>query len=314
MIVYTVRRIGAMVPILVLVTIIVFSLVLVIPGDPALTLLGEFATEEQLVDARERLGLNEPLLVQYWDWLSGVLQGDLGTSLFGSRSVGGAIAERFPATLSLTLLALAVSLVIAVPAGIWSATHRGSFSDTAVTVGASLGVAIPNYWLGLLLILVFAIWNDWLPAVGYTPLTEDPVEWLRRLILPAVTLGTAIAAETTRQIRSALIDVLGEDYIRTARAKGMRRKRVVLKHALKNAAIPVVTVIGLQTAFLLGGTVVIESIFGIPGLGSLAVSAVFERDIPLIQGIVLVAAVVVLLVNLIVDLLYGWLDPRVRLR
>lgn len=313
MIGYTIRRIMTMVPVVFMVTLIVFSLVQVIPGDPALTLLGETATIDQLEEARERLGLNDPIPVQYLDWAGDVAQGDLGTSLFSSQSVWGTIAQRFPATLSLTLLSLLVSVIIAVPAGIWAATHRGSLSDTSVTVGASIGLAIPNYWLGAILILVFAVQRDILPAVGYTPLTEDPVDWLRHMTLPAITLGTAIAAETTRQIRSAMIDVLDEDYVRTARAKGLRRRRVILKHGLKNAAIPVVTVMGLQTASLLGGTVVIESIFSINGIGSLALSAVFERDIPMIQGIVLVAAVVVLIVNLIVDLLYAWINPRVRL-
>lgn len=313
MIGYTIRRIMTMVPVVFMVTLIVFSLVQVIPGDPALTLLGETATIDQLEEARERLGLNDPIPVQYLDWAGDVARGDLGTSLFSSQSVWGTIAQRFPATLSLTLLSLLVSVIIAVPAGIWAATHRGSLSDTSVTVGASIGLAIPNYWLGAILILVFAVQRDILPAVGYTPLTEDPVDWLRHMTLPAITLGTAIAAETTRQIRSAMIDVLDEDYVRTARAKGLRRRRVILKHGLKNAAIPVVTVMGLQTASLLGGTVVIESIFSINGIGSLALSAVFERDIPMIQGIVLVAAVVVLIVNLIVDLLYAWINPRVRL-
>lgn len=307
-----VRRLLALVPLLFLVSLIVFSLVLIIPGDPAITIAGENATEAQVEATRERLGLNDPLIVQYGRWAGSAIQGDLGTSLFSSRSVSGAIAERFPVTLTLTAASLAVALMISIPAGIAAATRRGTWIDRASTFGASLGVAMPNFWLGLVFVLVFALWNPWFPATGYVPLTEDPWRWLRHITLPALTLGTAAAAETTRQLRSSLSDVLQQDYIRTARAKGLPGWVVTLKHGLKNAAVPVVTVIGLQVSLLLGGAVIVEQVFGIPGLGQLAIRAVLERDIPMIQGIVVATTVTVLFVNLLVDLTYGWLNPKVR--
>lgn len=307
-----VRRLLALVPLLFLVSLIVFSLVLIIPGDPAITIAGENATEAQIEATRDRLGLNDPLIVQYGRWAGNAIQGDLGTSLFSSRSVAGAIAERFPVTLTLTAASLAIALMISIPAGIAAATRRGTWVDRASTFGASLGVAMPNFWLGLVLVLVFALWNPWFPATGYVPISEDPVRWLRHITLPALTLGTAAAAETTRQLRSALSDVLQQDYIRTARAKGLPGWLVTFKHGLKNAAVPVVTVIGLQVSLLLGGSVIVEQVFGIPGLGQLAIRAVLERDIPMIQGIVVATTVTVLFVNLLVDLTYGWLNPKVR--
>lgn len=307
-----VRRLLALLPMLFLVSLIVFSLVLIIPGDPAITISGENATEAQIEATRERLGLNDPILVQYGRWAGNAIQGDLGTSLFSSRSVSSAIAERFPVTLSLTFAAIFVAMLIAIPAGIIAATKRGTWIDRVATLGASLGVAMPNFWLGLVLVLVFALWNPWFPAIGYVGFTENPFQWARHMFLPALTLGTAAAAETTRQLRSALSDVLHQDYIRTARAKGLRGRVVVMKHALKNAAVPVVTVIGLQVSLLLGGAVIVEQIFGIPGLGQLAIRAVLERDIPMIQGVVVVTTVIVLVVNLLVDLTYGFLNPKVR--
>lgn len=306
------RRLLALIPMLFLVSLIVFSLVLIIPGDPAITIAGENATEAQVEATRERLGLNDPVLVQYGRWAGSAIQGDLGTSLFSSRTVSGAIAERFPVTLSLTFSAILIAMLIAIPAGIIAATRRGTWMDRTATFGASLGVAMPNFWLGLVLVLVFALWNPWFPAIGYVGFTENPYQWARHMFLPALTLGTAAAAETTRQLRSALSDVLHQDYIRTARAKGLRNRVVVMKHALKNAAVPVVTVIGLQVSLLLGGAVIVEQIFGIPGLGQLAIRAVLERDIPMIQGVVVVTTVIVLFVNLLVDLTYGYLNPKVR--
>ena len=307
-----IRRLLALIPMVFLVSLMVFALVLLIPGDPAITISGENATEAQIEATRERLGLNDPVLVQYGRWAGNAIQGDLGTSLFSSRSVTGAIAERFPVTLTLTAAALVVALIIAIPAGILAAMNRGSWIDRAATLGASAGVAMPNFWIGLVLIIMFALWNPWLPALGYVPITEDPADSIKHLILPALTLGTSAAAETTRQLRSALSDVLHQDYIRTAKAKGLRGRAVIVRHALKNAAVPVITVVGLQVSLLLGGSVIVEQVFGIPGLGQLAIRAVLERDIPMIQGVVVVTTVVVLLMNLLVDLAYGWLNPKVR--
>lgn len=309
-----VRRLVAMVPLLFIVSLMVFSLVLLIPGDPAITIAGDNATEQQIEETRERLGLNDPVVVQYGRWAGGLLQGDLGTSLFSSRSVGSAIVERLPVTLSLTFLAVTVGLLIALPAGMLAGTRSGSLRDRVATLIASLGVAVPNFWLGLMLLLVFAIWNPWLPATGYVPFEVDAARWLRHLALPAITLGAAAAAEVTRQLRSSLVDVMAQDYVRTARAKGLRGPKVVGKHALKNAAIPVVTVLGLQVNYLLGGTIIVEQVFGLPGLGQLVIGAVLERDLPMIQGVVVVAVLVAVFTNLVVDLSYGYFNPRVRPR
>ncbi|MCI2416407.1 ABC transporter permease [Saccharopolyspora sp. K220] len=307
-----VRRLAAMVPLLLLVSLIVFGLVLLVPGDPAITIAGENATEAQIAATRERLGLNDSLLVQYWRWVSNAVQGDLGTSMFSNRSVSGAIAERLPATVSLTALAIALALLISVPAAIVAATNRGGWLDRLLTVGTSVGVAMPNFWLGLLLATSLALHLDLLPATGYVPLDDDPIDWFAHLLLPSCTLGLAAAAELTRQLRGSLIDVFDQDYLRTARAKGLRTTSVIGKHALKNAATPVVTVLGMRISVLLGGTVVVEQIFGIPGLGQLAITAVLQRDLPMVQGIVVVTAVMVLLANLAVDLSYGYLNPKVR--
>ncbi|MQA13273.1 MAG: ABC transporter permease subunit [Pseudonocardiaceae bacterium] len=307
-----VRRLLLMVPIMVLVSFIVFGLVLLVPGDPAIALAGPNATEQRVEAIRENLGLNDPILQQYGRWIGGAIQGDLGESLFSGRSVSQAIAERVPVTMSLAGAALLIALLIAVPAGIVAATNRGRPADSMATVGASLGLAMPSFWLGLVLVLLFSVWLGWLPATGYIPFGENPAAWAVHLILPALTLGAAAAAETTRQLRGSLTDVLGQDYVRTARAKGLRRHTVVFKHGLKNAAIPVVTVLGFQVAFLLGGSVVVEQLFALPGLGGLAIRAVLNRDLPMIQGVVMFTAVIVMIVNLVVDLLYGWLNPKVR--
>ena len=309
-----VRRVLSLVPLLFLVSLMVFALVLLIPGDPAISIAGENATPEQLEATRERLGLNDPVVVQYGRWAGGVLQGDLGTSLFSSITVWSLISDRLPVTISLTFAALVVALLIAIPAGLIAGTRAGSGADRTATLVSSFGVAMPNFWLGLMLILFFAIWNPWLPATGYVAFSEDPWLWLKHMILPAITLGAAAAAELTRQLRGSLVDVMHQDYVRTARSKGIGYRRVVSKHALKNAAIPVVTVAGLQVTRLLGGTIVVEQVFGLPGLGQLAIDAVTRRDLPMIQGIVVVAVLVAVLTNLLVDLSYGYFNPKVRPR
>ncbi len=306
------RRLALTIPIVVLASFLVFGLILLVPGDPAITLAGDNATEEQIQAIRDRLGLEDPILVQYERWASDAVTGDLGESLYSGRSVTKSIGERLPVTLSLAGLSIVIAILIAVPAGIIAAVRRGSWVDSAATVGASLGLAMPNFWLGAVLALIFALRLGWLPATGYIPFGENPVDWLRHLLLPAVTLGAAAAAETTRQLRSSLSDVLAQDYIRTARAAGIRSRVVVLKHALKNATMPVITVMGFQVAFLLGGSVIVEQLFALPGLGGLAIRAVLDRDLPVIQGVVLFTTILVVTINLGVDLLYGWLNPKVR--
>ncbi|MCW0214600.1 MAG: ABC transporter permease [Pseudonocardia sp.] len=309
---YTLRRVLMIVPLLFLVSLGVFALVLLIPGDPAITISGENATEAQIDATRERLGLNDPVLVQYAAWAGNALTGDLGSSLFSNESVSGAIMGRFPVTVAVTIAAMIVALLIAVPAGIIAALRRGHWQDRGATLFASVGISLPNFWVGILLIMAFALAVPIFPAVGYTPITEGVGEWARGLVLPGLTLGMAVAAEITRQLRGSLSDVMQQDFIRTARANGLRGRAVIAKHGLKNAAVPVVTVIGFQIGFLLGGSVIVERVFGLPGLGDLAIRSVLQRDIPMIQGIVVVTALIVMLVNLVVDLSYGWLNPKVR--
>lgn len=309
---FLLRRLALTVPIVVLASFLVFGLILLVPGDPAITLAGDNATEEQIEAIRDRLGLDDPFIVQYGRWASDAVTGDLGDSLYSGREVTRSIGERLPVTVSLAGLAMLVAVLIAVPAGVIAATRRGTAFDSAATIGASLGLAMPNFWLGAVLALVFALRLGWLPATGYVPIEDDPVEWLRHLLLPALTLGASAAAETTRQLRSALSDVLDQDYIRTARASGLRSRRIVFKYGLKNAAMPVITVMGFQVAFLLGGSVIVEQLFALPGLGGLAIRAVLDRDLPVIQGVVLFTTVLVVMINLAVDLLYGWLNPKVR--
>lgn len=306
------RRLLLMVPILLVVSFLVFGLVVAVPGDPAITLAGDNATPERIAEIRGQLGLDDPLVQQYGRWVGDVVRGDLGSSLFSGRPVATSIAERMPVTIGLATLSMIVALSISIPAGIIAATRRGRWPDRVATFLASAGLAMPSFFLGLVLVLVFALQLGWLPATGYVPFEVDPVRWLKHMILPAITLGAAAAAETTRQLRSSLSDVLQQDYIRTARAKGTRARSVIFRHAMKNAAVPVVTVLGFQVAFLLGGSVIVEQIFALPGLGGLAIRAVIDRDIPVIQGVVVFAAVLVMVVNLGVDLLYGWLNPKIR--
>jgi len=306
------RRGLATVPMLVLVGLITFLLIHITPGDPAAVAAGENATQEAIEKARERLGLNLPLPVQFWNWLTKVAQGDLGTSFVSGKPVTESILERLPITLSLTAGATLLGLVLAIPLGVFAAVQRDSWLDRTTILITSMGIAAPEFFIGLLLVLLLALQLGLLPATGYVPFTEDPVQWAVRLILPSLALGLGVAAELTRQVRGAMRDVLQRDYIQTARAKGLSTFSVIFKHGLKNAAIPVVTVLGLQIRRLLGGTVIVEQIFNINGIGSLAVRAVFQRDLPVLLGVALISAVVVLIVNLIVDMSYGFFDPKVR--
>ncbi len=308
------RRLLATVPLLLAVSVVVFAFIHVLPGDPAVLFLGEEATPDNLARFRVRLGLDRPLVVQYADWLRRALQGDLGRSLRTNQPVTEAILERLPVTLELLVAALLVSLAIAVPMGIISAIKRNSGIDLLSTLFALIGFSLPGFWLGIILIYAFALALRWLPPSGFVPLESSVSGNLTSLILPSVTLGTALAAVVTRQLRSGMLEVLRQDYVRTARAKGLGERRVVGRHAFKNALIPVVTVIGLQVGGLLGNTVITESLFALPGVGRLMIDAIFSRDFFVVQGVVLFLSVGYVLSNLVVDILYSYLDPRIRLR
>ncbi len=275
-------------------------------------ILGVQANEQNVAALRERLGLNEPFLVQYGNWLAGVLRGDFGDSLITGQPIGPQLRNRLPATLELTVCALIIGMLIAFPAGILSALRPGSKTDVTTSIVSQIGLTIPDFWLGILLVLLFSLTLEWLPPSGYTPFTENPREWLSHIILPALTAGIISGAIQTRFIRSAMLEVLNEDYIRTARAKGLTERAVISRHALRSALIPIVTIIGLQITALLSSVVVVEVVFAWPGLGRLALDAVLDRDYPMVQGAVLVMAVMLTMVNLGVDMLYFFLDPRLE--
>lgn len=302
----------SMVVLLFVVSLVVFSLVQLVPGDPAFAFVGETASMEDVEAIRRSMGLDDPWHIRYGRWMLGVVQGDLGTSLFSSHQVSSAIAARLPITISLIAAAVVLSAAIGIPAGILAGTRPGTALDRAAIAGTSIGMAMPSFWLGLLLILFLALQAGWLPATGYVRLGDSFVGWTRHIALPAVTLAAVGAAELARQMRSGLVAVMGQDYVRTARAKGLLRRSVVGKHALKNALIPVVTVTGLQIARLFSISAIIEAIFGLPGLGSLAIQSAFRRDVPMLQGIVMVVTLMVVLANLLVDVAYGYLNPKVR--
>ncbi len=294
------------------VSFVVFSIMQLVPGDPARVILGVQANEQNVAALRERLGLNEPFLVQYGNWLAGVLRGDFGESLITGQPIGPQLRNRLPATLELTICALIIGMLIAFPAGILSALRPGSKTDVTTSIVSQIGLTIPDFWLGILLVLLFSLTLEWLPPSGYTPFTENPREWLSHIILPALTAGIISGAIQTRFIRSAMLEVLNEDYIRTARAKGLTERVVISRHALRSALIPIVTIIGLQITALLSSVVVVEVVFAWPGLGRLALDAVLDRDYPMVQGAVLVMAVMLTMVNLGVDMLYFFLDPRLE--
>jgi peptide/nickel transport system permease protein len=309
---YIIRRLLLVFPVMWLVATAAFFLLHMTPGDPVTVLLGPDATTAQVERMREELGLNDPLLVQYFTWLWDVVQLDLGDSIFLNMPVLDAIAERAQPTFLLTIAALFVALIIGIPTGVISAVRRGSAIDFGAMMGAMVGISMPSFWLGLNLIFIFAVTLRWLPVGGYTPLLDDPVDSIKRLIMPAFTLGAFQAAFLARITRSVMLDVLNEDYIRTARAKGIMERRVIIRHALRNTLIPLVTVIGLSFALLISGAVVTEQVFNIPGVGRLLIQAVSRRDFPLIQGIVLVIAFLYVIINLVVDIIYVFLDPRIH--
>ena len=312
MIRYIVRRLLATIPVVVLVTVMVFLLLHITPGDPVVILLGEEASPDAVAALRHSLELDRPLPVQYGTWLWRAAHGNLGGSLRTHDPVTALILERYPATLELSALAMILSLCIAMPLGVVSAVHRNSWLDALVTPLAISGISMPSFWLGILLIWVFSVLLRWFPTVGFVPLGVSLTGNLHTLTLPVVTLGVALAAIVMRITRASVLQVLQQDYVRTARAKGVGERVVVLRHALRTALIPVVTVLGLQTGALLGGAVIVETIFALPGIGRLIVDSIFARDFPVVQGAVLVLAVSFIAVNLVVDLMYARLDPRVR--
>jgi peptide/nickel transport system permease protein len=311
---YTIRRLILTVPVMLVVSTTVFLLLYLTPGDPVGVILGPEATEQQKAELRARLGLDQPAHVQLANWYLRLLRADLGTSIFLNKPVTRAFMERVEPTLMLTLLAMAFAVGIGLPAGIVAAKLRGSWFDLAAMLVAIAGVSMPTFWVGLNLIFIFGVTLNWLPVAGYQPLSAGLWENIRYLLMPAFTLGFAQSALLARITRSMMLEVLAQDYIRTARAKGLSEAVVVLSHALRNAMIPVITVIGLSFAILLGGAVITEQVFNIPGVGRLLVQAVSRRDYPLVQGIVLIIAAVYVIVNLVVDLIYAYLDPRIRHR
>lgn len=311
---YILRRVVQAIPTLLIVSIVTFTITMLLPGDPALAYLGEQqALNRVAYDAtRKELGLDQPLPVQYGQWLGRVLRGDLGRSVRTKEPVAQSIGTRLPVTLELVGLAMLLGLCIAFPVGILSAVRPNSKLDLIGTVLAVSGLAIPSFWLGIVLIFIFSLWLGWLPASGYISPTADLGQNLKLMILPAITLGVDLAAGTMRQIRSAMLEILQQEYIVAARAKGLSDRTVTVRHALRNALIPVVTIIGLQVGRLIGGTVVIETIFALPGMGRLAADAIFFRDFPSLQAVVVFLAIIVFVSNLVTDLIYSLLDPRIR--
>ena len=311
MLAYLVRRLALMVPVAFLVSVAVFSLIHLTPVDPAELILGEEHSPQAVIALRHELGLDQPLPQQYLTWIGRALHGDLGRSVRTDQPVAQAIAERIPNTLELGIAALAWSVLLAIPLGTIAALRRGSPVDVLATGFTVLGVSVPNFFIGILLILTLSVGFRWFPPGGYTPFSESILDNLHRLVLPAITLGTVTTAINTRFTRSSMLDVLNQDYIRTARAKGASWRQVIWDHALKNALIPVVTIVGIQVGSLLEGALVTETIFSWPGVGKLAIDSIFGRDYPIIQGIVLVIAFSYMLANLAVDMAYAWLNPRI---
>jgi peptide/nickel transport system permease protein len=313
---YILQRVFQMIPVMVLASIISFSIIFLLPGDPALLILGDqLASDRTIYEAkRAELGLDRPLPIQYLDWLGKTVRGDLGTSTRDRQPVIQGMRDRLPVTLQLAGLAMVLALVIALPAGIVSALKPNSKWDVVSSLVAFGGIAIPHFWFGILLIYLLAVVLRWLPPSGYVPFSEDPVQNLTRMVMPTLTLGLGLSAVLMRQTRSSLLEVLHQDYMTTARAKGLAQKAVVLRHALKNALIPVVTVLGLQLGLLIGGAVITESIFSIPGIGRWAVDSITTRDFPVVQAVSLVMAIGVLLANLVADIAYAYIDPRIHYR
>ena len=309
---YFVRRLLATIPVIGMVAFFVFALLYLTPGDPAAVIAGDIATVADIERIRHQLGLDQPLLTRFWSWASAVLHGDLGISIFTNLPVTQLIGQRVGPTLSLALCTLIVAVLVAVPMGVIAAWKVGRLIDRLVMLFSVAGFSMPVFVLAYLLIYAFAIDLDWLPVQGYTPLREGVWPWLRHLILPSIALGTIYIALIARITRATMLEVLAQDYVRTAHAKGLAPVAVLLRHALKNAAVPIVTIIGIGIALLISGVVVTESVFAIPGIGRLTVDAIIRRDYPIIQGVILIFSAIYVLVNLAVDLSYRLFDPRIQ--
>jgi peptide/nickel transport system permease protein len=307
-------RLLQFVPVIVMATFIVFGLMQLVPGDIAVTLAGENPSEARIAELRQLYGLDQPLLAQYGSWLAGAVQGDLGKSMLSGEPVLRSILARFPTTLQIVLMALALSLLIGVPMGILAALRPNSRIDAFVTSAASLGVALPNFWLAMLLVSVFALSLGWLPATGAVAFGKDPVASLKAAILPACALAAGGIAEVTRQLRGSLVEVLSSQFVRTLHAKGLPPSAILWRHGLKNVGVNLLTVVGLMFNRLLGATVVIEAVFAIPGVGSMVVASAIQKDFPVIQGVVLAMVLIVISLNLLIDVLYTVVDPRVGRR
>jgi peptide/nickel transport system permease protein len=312
MVSYILRRILSTLPVMAIVALFVFSLLYISPGDPAVMIAGDQASPADVEHIRQSLGLDRPFLVQFGSWVWRVLHGDLGTSIFTSLPVAAMIAQRVEPTLSLMMITLVLTLLIAVPLGVLAAWKAGTWVDRTIMTFAVFGFSLPVFVVGYVLAYVFALELEWVPVQGYTPLSEGFLPWLENLILPSIALGCVYIALIARITRAAMLDVLQQDYIRTARAKGLGQRSILFIHALKNAAVPIITVIGIGVALLIGGAVVTESVFAIPGLGRLTIDAILRRDYPVIQGIVLLFSFLYVLVNLMVDVAYTLVDPRIR--
>jgi len=312
MITLLVKRLLSAIPLLLFLSFFVYLLVDLMPGDAAANLAGDNASAADIAALREQLGLDRPLVVRYIEWLGNIFTGDFGTSLYSSQSVTQILTERMPITLSLALVTMVIVILVGLPLGIIAAMRANSLLDRALTAFSSIAMAVPPFIIGLVLVIALAISSPIFPATGYSPLGDGFVPWFQHLILPAIAIAAISIAEVARQTRAAMVDTLGKDFIRTTRAKGLRSKQIVGKHALKVAGAPIATVLGLQVSRVLAGAVTVEFVFALPGLGTLAVNSVFSRDIPVILGIVMVMAVAIVIINLIVDMAYGYFNPRVR--
>jgi peptide/nickel transport system permease protein len=309
---FLVRRLLSVIPVLLIVAVLVFLMLRLVPGDPAVVIAGDTATDEQVAALRERMGLERPIVVQFGIWIGSVLRGDLGESFFFRKPVSELIAQRLEPTLALGTGALLLSVVVAVPLGVIAAFRQGSWIDRSVMGVSVLGFSLPIFVVGYLLVYLFAVELDWLPVQGYARISEGIGPFLERLVLPCCALALAYVALIARITRTSVLEVLNEDYIRTARAKGLTEREVLVGHALRNAAVPILTIIGIGLSVLIGGAVVTESVFAIPGLGRLTVEAVLSRDFPVIQALILLFSTGYVLVNLLIDIGYAFLDPRIR--
>ena len=312
MMAFLIKRTLILIVTLILVSMAIFIVLMVIPGDPAQIILGVHATPETLSRLRHQMGLDRPAVIQYLSTMKDLARGDLGRSITYAVPIRSLILSRLQVTLPLAILSMIFAILISIPMGAYSALHRNRAGDYGIMIFSQMGLAVPAFWAGILLILLFAVTLQWFPAGGFHPWVVNPVQSLRSLLLPAISLGFVRAAVLTRMTRSSMLEVLGEDYIRTARSKGLPERVVVYKHAFRNAIIPVVTIVGLQAGDLLAGAIIIENVFHLPGIGRLVYEAIGQRDLPVIQGVVLFIALMIVVINFVIDIVYRYLDPRIR--